>query len=80
MNENAEQRRNKISDLSCEVLMRFKYFHVRFSFTNCVIFHHMSSAALGTEVMSGGCFSLVSVFSLTPGGPILKTNERHLEL
>jgi hypothetical protein len=58
MNDYAELSRNKISDLSCEVLMRFKYFHVRLSLTKCVSFHHMSSAAVGTEVTSGECFSI----------------------
>jgi hypothetical protein len=46
----------------------------------------MTSAAVSTVVMSEDCvsicvyFSLVSVFSFTPGGPILKTNETLLEI
>ena len=46
----------------------------------------MTSAAVRTVMTSEGCvsicvyFSLVRVFSLTPRGPILETNETLLEI
>jgi len=59
--------------------MRFKYFHVLSALTKCVL-HDESSVTSEDCVSICVYFSLVSVLSFTPGGPIHKTNETVLEI